>query len=220
MSAATATARRSYEQARADAEAFRDLFPPACYRRWEVAGSVRRKAPSCGDVEHVVIPAFGEVDVGVGLFTTKQRMNLLWFHLDSLVRGDEPPLTKHIYGATGYRWGEKHRGVDFRGFRHEFFCADEANWGATLAIRTGPAEFSQRLVAGLLRNSRRNHLGRVWQCEPCPETLRMMDEGQCDKSCPRCQGTGLLPVTAIAVAEEREYIRLCGMGWVEPEARG
>ena len=143
----SSTDKRPLAQARADAEAFRDHFPKECYERWEIAGSIRRGKPEVADVEHVVIPRFGEVDSGSGLFAQKERTNLLFHHLDAMVRG--AIVSKHWYG-NGNRWGEKYRGVDFRGFNNEIFCADENNWGAILAIRTGPADFSQQLVTEML----------------------------------------------------------------------
>ncbi len=57
----TTSEKRDLASALADAQGFRDLFPPASYERWEFAGSVRRKRLSVGDVEHVVIPAFADI---------------------------------------------------------------------------------------------------------------------------------------------------------------
>lgn len=209
--------RRPLAQALADAEAFRALFPPQCYSRWEIAGSVRRRAAACGDVEHVILPAFGEVDVGGGLFATKEVKNLLFFHLDALVSG--VLVAKHLYGASGYRWGEKFRGCDFRGHNQEISCADAGNWGSTLAIKTGPADFSRRLVTGLLRNDRRNYLGRVWECRTCPCVDPRDCGAGCDEKCPRCQGTGLWPIGEIPVPDERKYFALCGVPYAEPWER-
>lgn len=142
-------------------------------------------------------------------------MNLLWHQLDTLVRGVF--VDKHVYGATGYRWGEKYRGADFRGHNQEIHAVDEASWGAALAIFTGPKEFSKKLVWELRLNGRRNWEGRVWQCRPCPE--QFMNDGTCAKSCPRCDGTGLEPVSEIAVPEERDYFRVCGVQYAEPWER-
>jgi hypothetical protein len=44
-------------------------------------------------------------------------VKLLWHQLDTLLRGSF--VSKHIYGETGYRWGEKLRGAEFRGHNHE-----------------------------------------------------------------------------------------------------
>ena len=46
-----------------------------------------------------------------------QEVKLLWHQLDTLLRGSF--VSKHIDGATGYRWGEKLRGAEFRGHNHE-----------------------------------------------------------------------------------------------------
>jgi len=143
----TTTTKRDYATALEDAEAFRALFPPSTYRRWEFAGSLRRQRPEVGDIEHVIEPAVGDVERGDGLFTIKEPTNLLWHHLDALLRGGH--VTKHVYGATGFRWGERYRGVDYRGFNHELFKADADNWGAILLIRTGPADYSERFVTRL-----------------------------------------------------------------------
>lgn len=210
----TTAQKRTFAQAMDDAEAFRDLFPTACYERWEFAGSLRRHRPDVADIEHICIPAFGEIDVGGGLFPQMEQVNLLWHHLDALVK--RGTLAKHEYGGDGglNRWGQLYRGVDFRGFNNEVFCADESNFGATLAIRTGPADFSKRLVTGLLRLGRRNKDGKVWRCEPCPSC-----RDRRDNLCGMCQGTNLRPVKPIPAPDEWMYFQLAGVPFVEPERR-
>jgi DNA polymerase/3'-5' exonuclease PolX len=209
----TSDTRRSYKEALKDAEDFRALFPSISYSVWTFAGSLRRKCSSVGDNEHVVCPITGNKPNG-GLFGGE--VNLLFHRLDELVASRE--VTQHIYGATGPRWGEKYRGIDYRGVMHEIFCADpQWNYGPTLGIRTGGPEFSKRLVSGLLRNQRRNYKGRVWRCEPCPTASAA---GQrCEKSCGECQGTQLKCIEAIPVATEEEYFKLCGIEFVPPERR-
>lgn len=187
----TTTARRPHAQALADAEAFRALFPPSTYERWEIAGSVRRRKPEVADVEHVVIPRFGDVQTGTGLFALPERTNLLWFHLDSLMRG-MAGLEKHWYG-NGNRWGDKYRGVDFRGFNHEVFTADVANFGSVLLIRTGPADFSERMVTRL-RNG-----GMYRQMDGY---VKHVASGE-----------------VVPVADEAAYFALLGMRYIEPERR-
>ena len=190
------------------ASQFRDLFD-GCFARWEIAGSVRRKKVEAADVEHVAIAKMIDVP-GDGLFAEPKRTNAILRRCDELVK--DGTILKHIY-ANGLRWGEKYRGCDFKTRMQEIFLADEVNWGATLAIRTGSADFSRRLVTGLLRSGRRNHEGRVWRCEPCVAGDR------CEKSCLKCQGTRLVPVEIIPVPDERTYFELCGVKYVEPEMR-
>src|SRR5438046_1202156 len=109
--------KRPHADALADAHALRDLFPPKCYERWEFAGSLRRRAAEVGDVEHCIIPRWGEANGG-NLFGVAEPVNLLWLHLDALLKGHA--IDKHLYGdASGYRWGPLYRGLDFRGHMHE-----------------------------------------------------------------------------------------------------
>lgn len=210
----TATLKRSWAQANEDGRALRDLFPEACYSVWSSAGSVRRRRQEVGDIEHVIVPAFDNLPSNT-LFAEPERTNLLWFHLDALLklRGE---LEKAIYGATGPRWGEKYRGVSFRGFTHELFTADADNLGSVLAIRTGPADFSQKLVRNLWDRGYRNKDGYVWRCEPCPRI-----HGTCaadGKAC-ICEGTRLIPASKVAVPDEETFFDLCGVKYLSPEAR-
>jgi DNA polymerase/3'-5' exonuclease PolX len=203
--------KRRHADALADAQAFSRLFWLAAYERWSFAGSLRRECPEVGDVEHVVMANTGPAETGA-LFT--EHVNLLWHRLDQLVR--EGTVLKHLYPNNTVRWGEKYRGVNFRGHLHEIFLADQDNWGPTLAIRTGPAGFSRRLVIGLQKHGLRNKDGKVWRCQPC---------GWCDApgadrgACRHCDGTGLLCLEAISVPDERQYLQLAGVGWVEPKNR-
>lgn len=201
----TTATKRTYREALTDATAFRDRFA-TLYERWEIAGSVRRGKSEVGDIEHVVIPKFGEVAVGGGLFAQTATVNLVWHELERLAAAGQ--LQKHVYGATGFRWGEKYRGVDFNGFNHEIFCADADNFGPTLAIRTGPAEFSQRLVVALRHGGMCNKHGKVWRYHPCA----------CGGKCPDCEDGDILDVS-LAVPDEREYFKLCGLNWIEPKDR-
>jgi len=187
----TTLAKRPWAATMIDADDFRGLFPKSSYERWEIAGSVRRRRPLVGDVEHVVIPAYGEVERCDGLFAVKERVNLFGFHLDALVADGQ--VSKHIYGGTGYRWGTRYRGCDFRGFNHEIFTAEPDNFGAILLIRTGPAEFSERFVKRLKDGGMyRQRDGYVWHV-----------------------ATG----ERVPVADEAAYFRLAGMPYVEPELR-
>lgn len=203
----TPNQKRGLIQARADAEAFRNLFTGR-YDQWDFAGSLRRGKPEVGDIEHVIIPRFEHMATPESFFG--EDVNLVFHKLDELVAVGT--VTKHMYGTTGFRWGQKYRGVDFRGFNHELFIATPDNWGSTLAIRTGPADFSTRLVKGLHLHGRRNHEGQVWRCDPC-------DACTGDSICKVCNQTGLKCIAPIPVPTERAYLNLCGYDWVEPRDR-
>lgn len=214
----TTTQKRSWAQANEDGRALRDLFPDACYSLWKSAGSVRRRRQSVGDIEHVIIPAFDNLPSNT-LFAEPERTNLLWYQLDALVKKGD--VSKAVYGASeGFKWGEKYRGVSFRGFTHELFTADADNFGSVLAIRTGPSDFSRLLVTGLLNRGMRNKDGYVWRCDPCPVVScdGMYFKGDGPK-CPECDSTGLVPVEKIPVPDERTFFELAGVKYLEPEQR-
>ena len=99
----TTETRRTYQQGLQAAEAFRALFDPSACERWEFAGSLRRKSNSIGDLEHVVIPKFGDVPSD-DMFATPDRRNLLLTRMDELVA--QGKIVRHIYG-NGQRWGGK-----------------------------------------------------------------------------------------------------------------
>lgn len=181
----TGTTQRLHADALAEAEAFRDLFP-GCWSRWEIAGSVRRGKSQVGDVEHVVIPCGRR----------------LWDRVDELTAdphsifgmGDAKLLDRAVYSDGRHRWGQRYRGVMFRGFRHEIFTADNLNWGAILTIRTGPALFSKDMVTRLKRSGQYHH-----------------EEGYVKQT-----STGAV----LTIAAEPEFFALCGMPWLEPKDRG
>lgn len=209
----TTDTRLALDEAVFAAEKFRALFDPVCYLRWEIGGSVRRRCRDVGDIEHICIPRFADLP-GEDMFQTPSPTNLLLRRLDELAAAVE--ITKHDYGGGKTRWGEKLRGCDFNILgattRHEIWIAEESNWGSKLAIYTGPSDFSKRLVSGLLRNGRRNHLGHVWRCESC-------DCNRYGPSCEKCQGTGLVPLERVSTPDEASYFSLCGISLVPPEER-
>lgn len=158
--------KRPPAQAREDAEAFRAMFD-GCYEQWTVAGSVRRGKPEVGDIEHVVIPRIGELTTSTGLY--RENGNLLIERANVLVRGGK--IQKALYNGST-RWGDLYRGCVFRDFKHEIFSADALNFGPILAIRTGPAEFSERLVTRLkARGEYRQHNGYVVKVLPEERTF-------------------------------------------------
>lgn len=171
------------------------------YERWEFAGSLRRGKPEVGDIEHVVIPRTELVapKADAGLFGGEAhgaiRLNNVNDRLDELL--EDGLIEKALYGETRTtRWGDKYRGFVFKGHRHEVFQCEGANWGPTLAIRTGPAEFSQRLVTQLKGcGLYRQHEGFVRYA-----TGRSASE---IRPCPT----------------EEEFFELCGVAWLEPGGR-
>ncbi len=180
----TVAEKRSLSEACQDALDFQALFPMPLITRWHVAGSVRREKPFVGDVEHVVVPV---------------NVEAFWRHLESLVSDPNDmfsgngPLTKHVYPNGSLRWGEKYRGVDFRGFNHEIFLADKDNLGAILAIRTGPADYSKMLVTAMLNGGRYRQQGGYVVCRETGEIR--------------------------SVPEENNFFAACGVPYIAPQKR-
>lgn len=206
----SAGAKRDYKSAVAVAEAFRDLFF-GCYDRWYIAGSIRRGKSDVSDVDHVVIAKWADVADSCDLFATPKLTNLLWARLDDIIGSGIIKMSKHIYGTTGFRWGDKQRGIDFRGFNHEVLTTSDENWGSALAIKTGPPDFSRGLVTGLLEHGYRNKDGSVWTCDICTSCHR--------RGCEACDNTGLVPVNKLSVYTEEEFFTLAGFKYIEPGQR-
>lgn len=169
--------RRPLHVAAEDADAFRALF--SGYADWIVAGSVRRRCETVGDVEHVV--------VGPKVFEQLDAM----IDADGLFAAPNPAVSKAVYPGGTHRWGDRYRGVMFRGFRHELFMADRDNVGAILAIRTGPADYSRWLVTELRRRGTPMEGGYV-----------------------RHSSGAVLPCES-----EAAFFMRCGVRWVEPHKR-
>lgn len=252
----TSQAKRPLAQALRDAEAFRDLFPASCYQQWHIAGSVRRRQPQVGDIEHVVLPRTGEIEDPTSLFAERKQVNLLLYRLDELAR--TYVIGKHVYGGlngdgisranppagytpTSFRWGERYRGCDFRGFCHEVFVADADNLGSVLAIRTGPGGYSRMLVTAIQRNGYWQDKGYVWNkralaCAACgwsgtwdgaefgtPQpgspTPRFTNGFKQSLLCPACHQGHEITMPRVAAPDETTYFRLCGVPFLPPEQR-
>lgn len=173
--------KRQYAQALAEAQEFARMFD-GCVLRWEFAGSLRRKKAEVGDIEHVIIPNGGKLWA---------QLEELTFNEDSMFSDPALPLRKAVYSNGTNRWGEKYRGVEYKGFKHEMFIATPENWGSIFAIRTGPAEFSQRMVTQMHRYGLRQQGGVV-----------VREDGS------------IFPTPT-----EQDFFRAAGEPWCEPEAR-
>ena len=114
-----------------------------------VAGSVRRRKPTVGDIEIVCIPRttpslelFGSVPVRVPGFAAVVDK---W----ERVRGDDKYICRIIHAADPYTPEE---GEGVIPVQLDIFTATRRNWGFILAIRTGSAEFSKHLAAAWCAN--------------------------------------------------------------------
>lgn len=114
---------------------------PHCYQI-EIAGSLRRQKPEVGDIEIVCIPK----PYDVGLFSTG---------LATVV--NQWPKVK---GELPCRYTQ--RRIPGTEMLLDLFMVTEQTWGYHLALRTGPAEFSQAIVMQLKAEGFRTEDGKVF----------------------------------------------------------
>lgn len=129
--------------------------------RIEVAGSVRRQAPTVGDIEMLAIPKLGDRPGATSLFA--EPCSLLELELQKLA--DERKLLP-VKGGEKFRqyiiatvpWGPQ----------LDLFITTPPQWGVIFAIRTGPARYSrwivtQRCAGGGLNDDCRVKDGFLWR---------------------------------------------------------
>jgi len=157
------------DAALAIAERVRAELAPHCVRI-EIAGSIRRRKQDVGDVEIVAVPKpyeTGLFESGIATVVNKWRK----------VRGELPcKYTQRMLPE---------------GIALDLFFATLDNWGLIYAIRTGPADYSHRVLAhGWVRNGYES-IGGMMHYNGVPLPLR----------------------------EEEDLFAIAGVPWCEPEAR-
>lgn len=165
-----------------------DVLAPAC-ERIEIAGSLRRRAERVSDIEIVALPKARRV----GLFGDDTECELT-LAVAALVKTGMLRWRTETHPALPKDWRTPRRvwSLVAEGFPLDLFAVRKpAQYGAILAIRTGPADFSRRLVTDCRLRA-----------------LRCVD-GHLERE------TG----EPVATPEERDFLRECGSPWVEPEAR-
>ena len=122
-----------------------DLLAPAC-ERIMVVGSIRRRQPFPSEVEIVCIPKMVKA-VGVLIDDGEMESALEW-KLWKLFRGDwgddRCPLRLNTKAPAN---GDRYKRLVWHEMKVNLFIVSyPASWGALLAIRTGPADFSRLLA--------------------------------------------------------------------------
>lgn len=143
-----------YEDAIQAALKLEARLKPFC-ERIVIAGSLRRRCATVGDIEMVAIP---KMRFSGGLFGMEgEGYSLLDLHLNTFPEIYEPG-----------RWGERMKQLRFDGYPVDLFICTPERWGVILTIRTGSADFSRWLVTSRLKgggrmSNRRVEDGRVWK---------------------------------------------------------
>ena len=132
-------------------------------QRIEIAGSIRRLKPEVGDIELIAIPK-PTLDLFSAITEEHQLDNLDY---------EGMRIGRKIKGGHKYKQIELKGGV----ILDLFIVTPPAEWGVQFLIRTGPAEFSHKLVmkrraGGLLPSNLRVKDGAIWSNNhiiPTPE---------------------------------------------------
>lgn len=160
--------------------------------RIEVAGSVRRKKADCHDVEIVVIPRLDVVSAD--LFGNPTTYRNQFDEACKNLRSDGT-FTDRLDKNGRPAWGEKYKRALYQGVPVDLFSATSENYGLILALRTGPAEFSLKLVqqrtfGGYLPFGYRVRDGYLWRGDE-----------------------------RISTPEEQDVFDAIGLDWIRPENR-
>jgi DNA polymerase/3'-5' exonuclease PolX len=115
-----------------------ELLRPVC-ERIEIAGSIRRECPECGDIEIVAIPKpynTGLFESGIATHVNRWRK----------IKGELPcKYTQRILPEK---------------ITLDLFFAEKNNWGLIYAIRTGSADYSYNVLAtGWVKNGYKSENG-------------------------------------------------------------
>jgi DNA polymerase/3'-5' exonuclease PolX len=174
-----------------------ERLAPGC-ARIEVAGSVRRRKEAVKDIELVCIPKrdpTNRLETLLNVLLTTCDRPIFRSRRDLLTAMGRPVDN----GPDVRRWGERYRrfylwGNDRYGVvAVDLFLATVDNWGAIFAIRTGPDDFSKALVT---------HIKYKTPYRQRDGVLVRQFSGE-----------------VVPVREEKDYFRLAGMPWIEPERR-
>lgn len=117
------------------------------YDQLVVAGSLRRRLATIGDIEIVAVPKVETLPIGFPDMFGEQAegdVDLLDVHLTMLL--DKGRVEKRLDANGSPRWGPTLKYLSYGGARVDLFtpCAERFGW--IVLLRTGPAELSRQLV--------------------------------------------------------------------------
>ena len=155
-----------------------------------IAGSLRRRKQSVGDVEIVYIPTVRPVKLDM---FTEGEQNLTDGSIDIMLNCGIIEKRLNVRGSA--TWGEKNKLARYKatGVPVDFFATTEDNWWLTLVIRTGPRDFNLRLIETAGRNGFKVHAYGVFE---------RMSTGE-----------------RIVPKSEQEVFEIAGIEWQEPWER-
>lgn len=172
----------SLERAEAIAKKIVEELSPYC-ERIEIAGSVRRRKPEVGDIEIVAIPKPWNDMLGMVVPLSRDHaLNYVdWRRIDGTL----------LKGGNKFKQIELSEGITL----DLFIVTPPAQFGVIFLIRTGPEEFSHKLVTS--RQSR----GLM------PSNLKCKD------------GSIWHGINKLETPEEKDVFKVIGLPWIAPENR-
>jgi len=178
--------KRPYPAMRRLADTLLNRLAPAC-TRIEEAGSLRRKQTEIGDIELIAVP-LPVLDL-FGQPTEITQVDLLlmeWLGLGKIAINKSGNKYQQFVVTTTHGHPVQ---VDL------FLQPDPATWGVNMMIRTGPANFSRKMVTpkrlgGWMPDAYTVRDARIWLWSEAQET-----------------------------PEEEDVFKLYGLDWIAPEYR-
>ncbi len=113
-----------------------------------IAGSLRRRLPTIGDIEIVAVPKIGVMEIQTlklfGSEIERRDVDLLDGVMTRILESGAISKRLDMNGAP--RWGPALKYLDYEGVRVDLFTCGADRLGWITMLRTGPAEFSRQLV--------------------------------------------------------------------------
>lgn len=163
------------------------MLSPFC-ERIAIAGSIRRRREDVGDIEIVCVP---KVEM-TGMFCD-EPLCLLTHECNRLLA---QKIIAHRLDKNGRAsYGAKFKRLTVDGFPLDLFSTTTDQFGVIFAIRTGPSDWSKRLVT-------RKEYGGMMPAGMCISEGWLMNSDQ-----------------RIPCREERDLFAAIGAEWVNPQDR-
>ena len=166
-------------EAKAVAEVLQTRLEPWC-ERIEIAGSIRRRARTIGDVELLCIPKYGGHQFDLFGATIQ---------VDLLAEGIQELMGQGVLALRLNAGGHKTFGPLNKLMVHipseipvDIFSTQTANWGMALVVRTGPKEWNIKMMGRFKVLGMWGHAyggvtdqdGREWSCPTEEEVFRLL----------------------------------------------
>lgn len=182
--------------------------------RLVVAGSLRRRLASIGDIEICAVPKTATLPIGFpDMFGEQAEGEVDYLDATMTMLLDKGRVQRrHKVDGSLMGWGTRAKYLTFEGARVDLFTPNAERFGWILMLRTGPAEFSRQLVVpkgkvpGEAKTNTRTKDGR-WGLMP-PHIVQQ--DGWLSY---RTSGQ------RIETPDEADVFKLFGLDYIEPWSR-